>query len=190
MPSTATKGRPRKAVASLDAEAAERRRTQLRVAQRAFRKRREATTEELREQVSDLQNVHDGLLSSIRDLLKDSSMKEGDGALADALESLLAKYTSSQEGDNGESKKVAAPAAQQHVDMGNVLAPVQGDNLSIIDTSYGTNNSLLTPGLPFDLFWTAPIDLNDLFQPLQPIGYDEAPFSIRLRRRGIQAGYQ
>jgi len=210
MPASTTKGRPRKTVASLDAEAAERRRTQLRVAQRAFRKRREATTEELREQVNELQSVHDGLLSSIRDILKDSSIREGDDVLACTLEGLLAKYTASKHEDEGAKAKVASPTAQQHGGRARtplitadsvVLVPSSAshtgsatvsnpeDTTSGVDISYCVDDFHLADSLPVNLFWSLPTEL-DLLQPLQPFGYDEAPFSIRLRRRGIQAGYQ
>jgi len=213
MPPSATKGRPRKSVASLDAEAAERRRTQLRVAQRAFRKRREATTDELREQVNELQNVHDGLLASIRDQLRQPTLERGDNdGLAHALESLLAKYITPPNGEKSEDVDGALPAVHQlsgkarnshpapHSAVGatsdaahpnNITAPTQGDIMNTIDTLYTVENSLLDHGLPFNLSWSAPNDLPELLlQPLQPYGYDEAPFSIRLRRRGIQAGYQ
>jgi len=211
MPPSATKARPRKAVASLDAEAAERRRTQLRVAQRAFRKRRDATTEELREQVNELQNVHDGLLSSIRDLLKDSSVKGSDNALALALESLLERYITRPSEENSEDGKDAASTSQQHVakaqrslstaasatgassaasPTGDLIALSQGDTSNALEAIYRSDSFHFAHSLPVDLFWSASSDLPDLLQPLQPFGYDEAPFSIRLRRRGIQAGYQ
>jgi len=210
MVTVATKGRPRRAVASLDAEATERRRTQLRVAQRAFRKRREATTEELREQVNELQSLHNSLLASLRDILKDPTVKENDGVLAGTLEGLVAKYTASQYKDEGAKARAASPAAQQHGGKAQIPVATADSALSMTSAASHTSSSSasnkggttadigtscaadilhLADSLPVNLFWNLPTEL-ELLQPLQPFGYDEAPFSIRLRRRGIQAGYQ
>lgn len=72
------RGRPR--VEKQDESAADRRRTQIRMAQRAYRQRKESTLEDLRKRVSDLTNtieLMNKIFTEFKDRLKASSLSEG-----------------------------------------------------------------------------------------------------------------
>lgn len=108
-----TKGRPRKTHA--DVEAVERRRTQLRVAQRAFRQRREATLDELRSEVSSLQDRHDDLLASVRGFAQRAVERGLADDLAVDLLAILKQHTETRSEDQGDETSASPTTAAADV---------------------------------------------------------------------------
>lgn len=107
------RGRPRK---EADAEAVEKRRTQLRVAQRAFRKRREATIDELREQVASIQAKNDDLLATLRGFAERAVLKGLSDELSVDLLGILQKYSDADDADDADvdvAESVSPPTEDQ-----------------------------------------------------------------------------
>lgn len=120
------KGRPRKEPANV--EAVERRRTQLRVAQRAFRKRRETTIDELREQVVSLQQRNDDLLFTLRGFAERAVRKGLSDELSIDLLEILNKYTDPRDADDTES---ASPPFEDQVSNEDVATKANGSQTRI-----------------------------------------------------------
>ena len=116
----ATKGRPRKA--PVDVEAVERRRTQLRVAQRAFRKRRETTLDELREQVASVQQRNDDMLAALRAFTDQAADKGLPNELTNDLLDILDKYSDLRDADDVAS---ASASAEHNADTRSGLTQVE-----------------------------------------------------------------
>jgi hypothetical protein len=213
----AVKGRPRKAVQ--DADAVERRRTQLRVAQRAFRKRRETTIEELREQVSSFRDANDDLLTSLRGFAERAVRKGLSDELAIDLCALLkhhgdrhdAEVTISTTSHSDEELRRPAPSRRKpsaKSKVADAMQPSQQDISTEAPRPHTTTGTDRGPGtevahasLSSDLFnhdvhWrishtrSAPPALIRSLMPSTIIGFDETSFSIRIRRRALEVGYQ
>jgi len=212
----AIKGRPRKEPA--DAEAVEKRRTQLRVAQRAFRKRRETTIDELREQVASLHQRNDDLLATLRGFAERAVQSGLSEESSIDLLGILIKYSALRDADADVVHYVSPPTQDKSQrDNGmtrEILSQARVTQSSITDAreasctvsplndsealSSGINNGYQLFGPDPDTTTTRTIDRNarasytmpqDLYPPSSN-GFDGTSFANRLRRRILECGYR
>lgn len=216
----AVKGRPRKT--TTDTEAIERRRTQLRVAQRAFRKRREATIDELRSEVSKLQEHHDDLLNAVRGFAQRAVQRGLADDLAVDLLAILNRHNetrSESQGDDTSDSPSTVPHTSNHrqvlrtIESGgrspndeytdssieDVMREPLHDDLS---TSFGqpqhANTHLIqqsTQQIAQARYMSPRSDrlpslLQHKLNTATTVNFDDLSFGMRLRRRGLETGYQ
>jgi hypothetical protein len=212
---TAVKGRPRKTVQ--DAEAVERRRTQLRVAQRAFRRRRETTIDELREQVGRLQDANEDLLDSMRGFAERAVAKGLSDELAIDLCAILKHHSSRHDAEvaasvashSDEELKRPATIRRKSSTRSRLVEPMDVANqhstreagethaATVPEQASGLDHASHPPVhhdhisvLRTSQTQSAPPDLVRDLIPSTTIGFDETSFSGRIRRRALEVGYQ
>jgi len=137
------RGRPRK---EADADAVAKRRTQLRVAQRAFRQRREATIDELREQVASIQAKNDDLLATLRGFAERAVLKGLSDELSIDLLGILQKYsdTDADDANVDVAESVSLPLEVQisgeYMTTRKKQSQARGSHATASEGSVGSNN--------------------------------------------------
>jgi len=207
------RGRPRK---TADAEAVEKRRTQLRVAQRAFRQRREATIDELREQVASIQAKNDDLLATLRGFAERAVLKGLSDELSIDLLGILQKYSDADDANVDIAPSASPPTEDQNRRENRIIRTRQSQALdsqsATSQDDVRSNNATQSNGsepLVRKLHHNNQISGAQLETtgtmtrqasarashtiPLYPSpmeGFDGTSFANRLRRRILEAGYQ